>query len=260
MASEVSTSVQRALDILIALGAAGSRGDSLKVGEVARAVGREKSQVSRSLKTLAEAGFVDRDPETLAYRLGWRLFTLAESAGNHRLVNIAAPILRQLVSRIGERAHLSVLQGDHVLTVLSEQGSSMIQVIGWVGRSSPVHSTSAGQALLTGHSDTAVRQLLRDARFEPGGPASPKNIDEMLARLARARRQGYAWSDEEFEAGLVAAAAPVVDSQGRVIAAVNVSAPKFRLGRRRDTVGREVRAAADTISQLLQEAGEGTVA
>lgn len=258
MASEASTSVQRALDILIALGVAGRQGKDLGVGEVAREVGREKSQVSRSLKTLAEAGFVDRDPHTLAYRLGWRLFTLAESAGDHRLVTLAGPILRELVARTGERAHLSVLHGSHVLTVLSEQSTSAIQVVDWVGRSSPVHSTSSGRALLMQHSDVAVRQLLVTARFEPAGPRSPENVDELLTRIRSARRHGYVLVDEEFEIGLVAAAAPVFDGRRQIVAAFNVSAPKFRLHERLSGIGCEVKAAADRLTKVLSMTGADT--
>jgi IclR family transcriptional regulator, KDG regulon repressor len=57
--------------------------------------------------------------------------------------------------------------------------------------------------------------------------------------------------DEEFEAGLVGVAAPVRDFRGRIVAALNVSAPRFRLGRRLDAAGREVRAAADALSERL---------
>jgi hypothetical protein len=52
--------------------------------------------VSRTLKTLADAGFVIRDPDTLRYSLGWRVFTLAASAGNQRLLALTVHVLRHL--------------------------------------------------------------------------------------------------------------------------------------------------------------------
>ena len=57
--------------------------------------------------------------------------------------------------------------------------------------------------------------------------------------------------DEEFEPGLVAAAAPVRDFRGRLVAALNVSGPKFRLGERLEGAGVEVAAAAETLSERL---------
>ena len=47
---------------------------------IAQLVGREKSQVSRALRTLDQAGLVERDEASREYRLGWRLFTLAAAA------------------------------------------------------------------------------------------------------------------------------------------------------------------------------------
>jgi DNA-binding IclR family transcriptional regulator len=56
---------------------------------------------------------------------------------------------------------------------------------------------------------------------------------------------------EEFEFGLVGAAAPVRDFKGQLVAALNVSAPKFRLGERLEDAGGEVKKAADELSMLL---------
>ena len=116
MSVETATSLKRGLAILLAL----DRGGELGVTRVAELVGREKSQVSRTLKVLADHGLVERDPETLAYRLGWRLFTLAAVAGEQRLASVAPRCLGELVQTFEENAYLSVLQGDDVLTVASE--------------------------------------------------------------------------------------------------------------------------------------------
>ena len=55
---------------------AAADGGPLGVVRIAELVGREKSQVSRTLRTLAETGFVERDPATRGYRIGWRLFAV----------------------------------------------------------------------------------------------------------------------------------------------------------------------------------------
>ena len=81
------TSLWRGLDILVTLGGeAATENGGLGVVRIAEQLGREKSQVSRALKTLAQYGLVDRDPVTLDYRLGWRLFALAARAGSQQLL------------------------------------------------------------------------------------------------------------------------------------------------------------------------------
>ena len=223
----------------------------LGVVRIAELIGREKSQVSRALRGLAESGFVDRDSSTLHYRLGWRFFTLAARAGEQRLLNVAPPLLERLVKSLGETAHLSVLQGTEVLTILSESPPHAVKAVGWAGRTVPVYCTSSGRALLFDHEHEALGELLSGIEFRELGPNTVADVGELYERLVAARARGYAVVDEEFEFGLVGAAAPVRDFRGRIVAVLNVSAPKFRFGERLEAAGREVKRAADELSALL---------
>jgi DNA-binding IclR family transcriptional regulator len=247
MAAEPATSLKRGLAILFAL----ESGDELGVTRIAELVGREKSQVSRTLKVLADQGLVERDPESLAYRLGWRLFTLAALAGDRRLTSAASRCLGELVRIFGESAHLSVLQGGDVLTVVSKSPPQAVQAVSWVGRVVPAACTSAGYALLIDQDRKDLEHLLPDATFRRRHPRAPQSVDELWERLAEARLRGYALADEDFETGLVAVAAPVRDFRGRVVAAVNVSAPKFRFAARLEEAGRQVRRGAEELSHML---------
>lgn len=251
-----STSLSRAIAILNALGSPEATTDGgIGVTQIARMIAREKSQVSRTLKALADAGFVVRDPETLRYRLGWRIFTLAANAADQHLRDLAPQVLRHIVARVREAAHLSVLDGRGVLTLMSESPSWAIQATPWIGRLAPLYCTSAGRALLLDHSDAEVRALLDGVDFTVKEPNAPRDIDEVLARLHEARARGYVVVDEEFEPGHVAVAAPVRDFRGRVSAALNISAPKFRLGGQLHAAGHEVLAAANYLSRALVAPG-----
>ena len=255
--------LRKELAILIALGCdeAVEKG-GLGVVRVAELIGREKSQVSRALRTLAESGLVDRDPSTLHYRLGWRFFALAARAGEQRLISVAPPLLERLVRDLGETAHLSVLQGVEVLTVLSKSPPHAVTAVGWSGRTVPVYCTSSGRTLLFDHDREALFELLSGVEFRKLGPNAVRNVEQLYERIVGARARGYALVDEEFEFGLVGAAAPVRDFKGQIVATLNVSAPKFRLGERLEEAGKEVKKAADELSTLLgwsSDPGDGVV-
>jgi IclR family transcriptional regulator, KDG regulon repressor len=244
--------LRKELAILIVLGREEAvENGGLGVVRIAELIGREKSQVSRALKMLAESGLVDRDPSTLHYRLGWRFFALAARAGEQRLLSIAPPLLERLMKSLGETAHLSVLQGVEVLTVLSKSPPHAVTAVGWSGRTVPVYCTSSGRALLFDHDREALSELSSGIEFRELGPNTVRNIGELYKTVVAARAQGYALVDEEFEFGLVGAAAPVRDFKGQIVAALNVSAPKFRLGERLEAAGQEVKRAADELSALL---------
>jgi len=246
------TGLERMIDILSALGEPEStRNGGLGVVRIAQLVGREKSQVSRALRSLDRAGLVERDADTREYRLGWRLFTLAARVGNQRLLALAPPVLRGLVAALGETAHLTVLDGGEVVTVLSVSSPSTVRAIEWTGRGVPVHCTSAGRALLLDHDAASLHGLLGDGALPASGPGAPRDVAELSRRIEIARETGYAAIDGEFEDGHTGVAAPVRDFRGRIVAAVNVSAPAFRLGPRLDAAGREVKAAARGLSARL---------
>ena len=230
-----TAALTRGLDVLVALSTSDT---GLGVVDLAERLGADKSQLSRALQTLTEHGFAERDPDTLEYRLGWRLFALAARAGEARLLRQAPPVLRQLVRRLGESAHLSVRQGDSVLTLLSESPLSTIHAPGRVGSLTPLATTSAGRVLVA---DLRAQEL------------AALGLGSASVAIAQARAQGYAIVKEEFEPGVVAAAAPVRDAAGRVVAALNVSAPRFRLdGARLDAAALRVAEAAESLSAAFR--------
>ena len=230
-----TAALTRGLAVLCALAEPEAR-DGLGVVALTERVGGDKSQLSRTLQTLEEHGFVQRDAETRAYRLGWRLFALSARIAESRLVAAAPPVLRSLVRELGESVHLSVRQGDQVLTLLTESPAATLHAPGRVGGLTPLAGTSAGRVLAFD---------LDDAELESLG------LDGQVPAIRAARSAGFAIVREEFEPGLVAAAAPIRDAAGRVVAAVNVSAPRFRFDHRLDEAALRVVAAAAELSAAL---------
>lgn len=247
-----ASALQRGLAILLTLGSEEALASGgLGVVRIAELVGREKSQVSRALQTLAEAGFAERDANTRCYRLGWRLFALGARAGDALLLHAADPVLEDLAACTGETAHLSVLDDIEVLTLLSEVPAMAVQAREWRGRRVPAWCTSSGRALLLDHSLGELERRFAGRDLPGGGPNAAGSLLELHERIVSDRARGVAVSDEEFEVGLVAVAAPVRNARGAIVAALNVSAPKFRLGAGLEPAARHVLAAATSLSAEL---------
>jgi IclR family KDG regulon transcriptional repressor len=232
-----TAALSRGLDVLAALAEPEAGRDGLGVVRLAALLDGDKSQLSRTLATLADAGFVERDAESLAYRLGWGVFALASRGAESRLLVGAPQVLRAAVAELGESAHLSVRQGVHVLTLLSEESPLTLHAPGRVGEFTPLATTSCGRVLVGDLGDLELAGLGLAEASEP---------------IARAREQGYAIVREEFEVGVVAAAVPIRDASGRIVAALNVSAPAFRFEDRLEEAARYLVEAAATLSGMLR--------
>jgi DNA-binding IclR family transcriptional regulator len=251
----MDSTAERIAALLFAFGS----GDSESfhgVNELARAVGRERSQVSRMLHALERGGLVEQDPVTRRYRLGWSLLVLAAGAGDAALLRVARPALRRVVAREGEVALLSVQQGNRSLTVLREESTRSLRAGGWVGRISPMHCTASGRALLLDSDDDLIEALTAEDLPTPHSAlTAPRTLDQLLERLRVERRRGYAVASEEVEVGLTSVGVPVRDPAGVIIAAINISAPTSRLITQVDEAGRRLRVAAASIESLLGRPG-----
>ena len=263
MVDESTGGLRRALGLLEALGSDEALTEGgLGVSRLATVLRRDASQVSRTLRVLADAGYVERDPQTLRYRLGWTVFALAARGLDQRLLSAAAPILRRLAAQdLGERIHLTVRRGAEVLTILTEAPQRAVQSVSWAGRLVPAWNTSSGRALLLDLDRDELARLFAGITFRGGGPNAPRNVDELHRRIVAARATGYVIVVEEFEEGLVAASAPIRDFRGDIVAALNVSGPAFRLGTRLVEAGEAVREAAEDLARNLGwEAGRDLTA
>lgn len=242
------SSAARMLTILEALALARTaEPPGLTVTALARVLGRDKSSVSRQLKPLVESGLVERD-ESGRHTVGWRLFAIAARAGDQRLLLLAPPVVRRLTQVLREGAHLSVRRGAEVLTILSEGPRSPIDSAGWVGRTVPAACTSSGRALLLDHTPEEIRDMFAGRFVRGPGANAPRDIDELIERVAADRERGFVSALGEWEEGLGAVGAPIRDARRQIVAAVNVSGSAYRLGKGLVNAGQQVSRAAVYLS------------
>ena len=112
-------------------------------------------------------------------------------------------------------------------------GSSALQPHNWVGQHIPLHATSNGKVLLSGLDRKALDDLL--GKLSPYTPLTITKKSKLREELAQVREQGYALAVDELEVGLTAAAAPIRNAHGDVVASMSVSGPTFRLTRTAST-------------------------
>jgi DNA-binding IclR family transcriptional regulator len=250
-------SVSRALDILEAF--TREQGE-LGVTELSRKLKLHKNNVFRLLATLETRGWVSQDRASGNYRLGLKTFEVASVFLRHLgLAAQARPVLERLAADTGETAYLAVLEGPWVVVVDAVETVQAVRTVSRLGQRLPAHASALGKAQLAFRPQEEVEQLWKEhepAAATPRTVTEPARIAETLGRVGAAE---LAVEDEEVAAGVRAVAAPVRDYAKRVVGAVGVEGPAFRLplDRLESELGPRVRSAAQHVSQRLGFATAG---
>jgi IclR family transcriptional regulator, KDG regulon repressor len=219
--------VDRSVAILEALA---SDTPELGVTELARATGMSKGTVHRILASLEHHRLVEQDSESKRYRLGLRLFEFGSRAtAQIDYVRLVEPYLQQLASQTGETTHLAILDDGTILYVAKVDGWHSLRMPSQIGKRLPTHCTALGKVMLAGLPDVNLRQIIKGHGLVQLTPNTLTSLERLKSELEAIRRHGYSVDNEELELGLRCVAAPVVDSNGDVVAAVSISGPTTRI-------------------------------
>ena len=171
----------------------------------------------------------------------WRLGpALTELAGqvNDPLLAAGAAVLPRLREITGESVQLYRREGTSRICVAALEPPAGLRDTVPVGTRLPMTAGSGAKVLLA-YSDAATQQAVLPAKF----------TDRTLAEV---RKRGWAQSAAEREPGVASVSAPVRNGRGAVIAAVSVSGPIDRMGRRPGARwAADLLAAAEALTRRL---------
>ncbi len=219
--------------------------------EISRSLEEPRSSIHRLLTDLASLGLLTR-MDGVTYLPGPHLAQWGEVAARSLdLAQVSRPILAQLRDRTGESVRLYVRDGDRRVCVATVEGTFELRHITPVGRRLPLRVGAAGKLILAHASPELQRQELALAVTDPisAGALASQALERQLAEI---RRTDWSVSTAEREEGLAAAAVPVRDRAGRVVAALSISGPSSRLSAQKlESLRASVTEAARSLSELL---------
>jgi DNA-binding IclR family transcriptional regulator len=255
-------SLDRALRILMILG---DRGVPMRVSDISRKLGIDKSTAYRIITTLRARGFVEQESDTRKYTLGLKVLEVAAlKLRSLKLVPVAKPFLEELMLRTKEAVHLAVLVEGEVMYVDSEQCSGPFNVNTVVGGRASLHSSAVGKALLAPRPVEDVDRILAIKGLTRYTDRTIISAEELHEHLAEVRKRGWAMDDEETYMGVRCLAAAVFDHRDSAIASIGISGPIQRITHDRlPFLGQLVKEVATKISRRLgyiPRAAEGVVA
>jgi DNA-binding IclR family transcriptional regulator len=205
----------------------------LSMTEISEELGLYPSTIHRILDTLKYGGFVEQDSFTQKYQLGLKLVELGMTRLNNiDLVKEARPFLKGLSKKCDETVHLAILKNTEVLYLAKEESSQTIRMISYVGKRAPLHCTALGKVLLAFLPSDKMDKILGKIELFKLTENTIINKQVLIEELNKIKQEGFALDREENEKYVRCIAAPVKDYSGKVIAAISISAPSYRINQK----------------------------
>lgn len=223
---EFSQTADNALKILACF----TTREELGISELSRELGLGKASISRLVAALERNGFLMQSAATGKYQLGLALMMYGSLAKERNaLARAFDPCLRLISEKYQTTAHMGALLDGELVIINKVSAGPLIYMSSRIGGSLPLYASAMGKCLLAYSEQALQNQLISQLSFTAYTPSTKASVQELYDDLALVRRRGYALDDEERHEGLFCIALPVLDRDGRPLAAISTSGPKEKI-------------------------------
>jgi DNA-binding IclR family transcriptional regulator len=245
--------VKSAYRVTQILEAVSSRRTGLKHSEIADILKIPKGSLSLLLADLVMQQYLTQDKDGRRYMLGPQVLVIAKRyLAGLDIVRLGAPVLRQLVTDVGETGEIAVKRGSEILMVCREDCSRSLRSVIQIGDRAPLHSTAAGKAILSFLPNEEIESYLASTDLKPSARGPVSNFRTLRKEMEAIRSGAVAYSREELNEGIVAMGLPVFDLHGLVAGSIVVPMPAIRFNARKEKkVELHLREAASRLSHQL---------
>ena len=242
--------LHKTLDILEAIK---SRESGYRLADLTRTVELPKATVYRILTTLEARGYLDRAPDG-SYRVARKLFDLQRPFSVEQILNRAAqPVMEKLVASCKETVNLGVLDAGEVVVINTVESPQAVRMSSKIGNRRHLHSTALGKVFLAGLPEREFLRLIRLKGLPKLTPYTIVTKADLMAEIQTVRSQGFAMDNQENEMEGRCVGAPIQGPDGRVVGALSISGPLYRmdLGRARSLLP-ELKSRCQEISAAVK--------
>ncbi len=166
--------------------------------------------------------------------------------------SLSIPCLNKLAKKSGFTAHLAVPCGLQSLILEVHDSPSPVRVASRSGTTVPMYCSSTGKIFLAYLFEDNLADYFSSVEPEHFTANTIVTLEGMSEEIQRIRQQGYAVDNQEYHDDVYCLAAPVRDSQGKVIAAIGLTGPVVNFtDDKRQSISYLVKDTAKELSATL---------
>lgn len=159
----------------------------LRVGEVCRDLDMPKASVSRMMRTLADAGFLEQDSRDASYSVGIRMLDLGRLfLARHNLLDLVTRAIEELAEAYGFTGHAAIVAGRDRVMMASRYGSYPLQHVGGIAGRKQAFESIIGLSILARKKDPEILELF--GLTDPDAKNGELDATSLLARIHHARQ------------------------------------------------------------------------
>ena len=241
------------LRTLLILEVLGKSDRAMTATQINEQIGLPKQTVHRLCVTLEHNGFLTRPGNGKHYQIARRLRELGSGLLHNSRDHVARhQILKDIAETVGETVNYAVPGNDGMSYLDRVETDWPFRIQLPIGTSVPFHCTASGKAFLASLAPRQQLALINSLTLMKMTDHTHVVPQTLLEELRRIRKQGFSIDREEFLEGMVAFAVPVLDEQGRFIAALAYHGPTQRVSLS-EAIDRKdyLVAAAEKLSKVL---------
>ncbi|TEA74264.1 IclR family transcriptional regulator [Allopusillimonas ginsengisoli] len=222
-------------------------GDGLKVAEIARQTGVQRTTVYRFLDVLVEQGYLLEPDAQRRYVFNYARFAASSTLAG--TIEQLKPVLQRISAQTGDSSFLIRREDGDSLCVHRELGSYPVQVLTvTIGYRQPLGVGAAGLALLSNLADDDIELVLaaNDKKLVRFGGMT---ASQMRRLIQNTRERGWSAVGNAAVPGVMGVGVPILRHSGAPIFAVSVSSVMNRMPLKRqrfiiDVIRRELEAVS----------------
>lgn len=246
--TSTNQSLDRALDLLELLSTPNS---SLNIAEIGKELSVSWATAQAIVNSLFSRGYLEKDPATGKYHLGYKLFGL----GN--LYPLQYPFLyaceKHLLAMNAKwkvKVNVIILKPRFCGIIILSQDVSLIPNMVF-GQLLPAYASASGKVLLASMDQAQLDEWCEGFEFRQHTPYTITRKERLLEELETVRRQGYAMEVEELALQRACMGVPIRDVSGKIIAAVSCSSVKQTILSHKEEMLADLMAMGTAISTEL---------
>ncbi|MBT0653444.1 IclR family transcriptional regulator [Geomobilimonas luticola] len=184
-----------------------------------------KNKAFRLMVTLEKLGIVERYPGSGNYGLGVCAVGLSQKIlHSSNIIAHAHPVIEELARKHDEAVYMTVLKDDEVTFLDMVDCEQKVKAAPLIGKRFPYFSNAAGKVIRALETKELNKVFKRTVRKQ-----DLCNLDLLENELADIRQKGVAVDCDGLGDGIISVAVAVRDYAGKVVGAITILGPSFRM-------------------------------